>query len=148
MRKLLHVAAALAVLMVCGGSALAAGDAAKGKADFTTALCATCHQIGPGAKNLVGPELNGIVGRKAASIARPATIAAQVDGSGTVLLTIGRLVSMWGVDRGATDEGVAACAAYAVFDPRANLASMSFISSAIPSKTSSTRSAWPRQRWR
>ena len=76
MRKLLHVAAALAVLMMCGGSALAAGDAAKGKADFTTALCATCHQIGPGAKNLVGPELNGIVGRKAASVADYPTYSA------------------------------------------------------------------------
>jgi len=62
--------------MVTGGSAQAAGDAEKGKADFTTALCATCHQIGPGAKNLVGPELNGIVGRKAASIAGYPTYSA------------------------------------------------------------------------
>jgi cytochrome c len=76
MRKVLRVAAALTALMLCGGSALAAGDAAKGKADFTTALCATCHQIGPGAKNLVGPELNGIVGRKAASVADYPTYSA------------------------------------------------------------------------
>ena len=76
MRKVLRVAAALTALMVCGGSALAAGDAAKGKADFTTALCATCHQIGPGAKNLVGPELNGIVGRKAAAVADYPTYSA------------------------------------------------------------------------
>ena len=27
-----------------------------------------CHQIGPGAKNLVGPELNGLNGRKAGSV--------------------------------------------------------------------------------
>jgi len=74
MRKVLRVAATLAALLMCGGSALAAGDAAKGKADFTTALCATCHQIGPGAKNLVGPELNGIVGRKAASVADYASL--------------------------------------------------------------------------
>jgi cytochrome c len=47
--------------------ALAEGDAAKGKAAF--AKCGICHQVGPGAKTLVGPELNGIVGRKAASIA-------------------------------------------------------------------------------
>jgi cytochrome c len=45
----------------------AEGDATKGKAAF--AKCAICHQVGPGAQNLVGPELNGIVGRKAASIA-------------------------------------------------------------------------------
>ncbi|MGH6825693.1 c-type cytochrome [Methyloceanibacter sp.] len=69
MRKVLRVAVAAVALAVLGGSAQAAGDAEKGKADFTTALCATCHQIGPGAKTLVGPELNGIVGRKAASVA-------------------------------------------------------------------------------
>ena len=69
MRKVLRVAVAAAALTALGGSAQAAGDAEKGKAEFTTALCATCHQVGPGAKTLVGPELNGIVGRKAASIA-------------------------------------------------------------------------------
>ena len=76
MRKVVRVAVAAAALMVTGGSAQAAGDAEKGKADYTTALCATCHQIGPGAKNLVGPELNGIVGRKAASIAGYPTYSA------------------------------------------------------------------------
>jgi cytochrome c len=49
------------------GPALAEGDATKGKAAF--AKCGICHQVGPGAKTLVGPELNGIVGRKAASVA-------------------------------------------------------------------------------
>src|SRR6478752_8816954 len=47
--------------------ALAQGDATKGKAAF--AKCGICHQVGPGAKTLVGPELNGVVGRKAASVA-------------------------------------------------------------------------------
>ena len=56
-----------ALLAAWSGSALAAGDAAKGKEVF--AKCALCHQVGPGAKTLVGPELNGIIGRKAASIA-------------------------------------------------------------------------------
>jgi cytochrome c len=55
-------------------SALAEGDAAKGKAAF--AKCGICHQVGPGAKTLVGPELNGIVGRKAASVADYATYSA------------------------------------------------------------------------
>jgi cytochrome c len=55
------------VLVASSGPALAQGDAAKGKAAF--AKCAICHQIGPGAKTLVGPELNGAVGRKAASVA-------------------------------------------------------------------------------
>jgi cytochrome c len=40
---------------------LAQGDATKGKAAF--AKCGICHQVGPGAKTLVGPELNGVVGR-------------------------------------------------------------------------------------
>jgi cytochrome c len=68
MRKLLGVViASAAALIVLGGSAFAAGDAEKGKAAF--AKCGICHQVGPGAKTLVGPELNGIVGRKAASVA-------------------------------------------------------------------------------
>ncbi|MFV0299234.1 MAG: c-type cytochrome [Hyphomicrobiaceae bacterium] len=29
--------------------------------------CRACHQIGEGAKNAVGPELNGVIGRKAGS---------------------------------------------------------------------------------
>jgi cytochrome c len=67
MRMVVCVAfAGLALAGLCT-SALAAGDAEKGKAAF--AKCAICHQVGPGAKTLVGPELNGIVGRKAASVA-------------------------------------------------------------------------------
>jgi cytochrome c len=58
---------AAAVLVGVYGPAFAEGDATKGKAAF--AKCGICHQVGPGAKTLVGPELNGIVGRKAASIA-------------------------------------------------------------------------------
>jgi cytochrome c len=53
--------------MAVTGSAFAEGDAAKGKAAF--GKCGICHQVGPGAKTLVGPELNGIVGRKAGSVA-------------------------------------------------------------------------------
>ena len=58
---------AAVALMALSAPALAEGDATKGKAAF--AKCAICHQVGPGAKTLVGPELNGIVGRKAAGIA-------------------------------------------------------------------------------
>jgi cytochrome c len=43
-----------------------AQDAAAGQKDFV--VCRACHQIGPGAKNAVGPELNGVVGRKAGSV--------------------------------------------------------------------------------
>jgi cytochrome c len=67
MRKSLSVAVWAAALVALSGSAFAAGDAAKGKEVF--AKCGICHQVGPGAKTLIGPELNGIVGRKAASIA-------------------------------------------------------------------------------
>lgn len=41
------------------------GDPAAGQRDF--AICMACHQIGPNAKNAVGPVLNGVVGRKTAS---------------------------------------------------------------------------------
>jgi cytochrome c len=40
-----------------------AQDAAAGEKVF--AKCKICHQIGDGAKNAVGPVLNGVVGRKA-----------------------------------------------------------------------------------
>ena len=69
MRKLTPFALSGVLLAACGGSALAAGDAAKGKEVF--AQCTVCHMIGPGATTLIGPELNGVVGRKAASIAYP-----------------------------------------------------------------------------
>jgi cytochrome c len=44
-----------------------ADDAANGQKVFNR--CRACHNIGPGAHNKVGPQLNGIVGRKAASVA-------------------------------------------------------------------------------
>lgn len=43
-----------------------ADDADKGEQIFKR--CKTCHQIGEGAKNTVGPQLNGIVGRHAGSV--------------------------------------------------------------------------------
>jgi cytochrome c len=58
---------AATTLLALSAPALADGDATKGKAAF--GKCGICHQIGPGAATLVGPELNGIVGRKAASVA-------------------------------------------------------------------------------
>ena len=57
----------LLALAASGGAASAAGDAAAGQGTFR--VCRTCHQIGEGAKNFVGPELNGVVGRKAGSVA-------------------------------------------------------------------------------
>ena len=43
------------------------GDAGAGEKVF--AKCKSCHQVGENAKNLIGPELNGVIGRKAASVA-------------------------------------------------------------------------------
>ena len=43
--------------------AASAQDAALGEKVFLK--CKTCHQIGEGAKDAVGPVLNGVVGRKA-----------------------------------------------------------------------------------
>jgi cytochrome c len=67
MRSFQFIGLVAFAFVALNGPALAAGDATKGKAAF--AKCGICHQVGPGAKTLVGPELNGIVGRKAASIA-------------------------------------------------------------------------------
>ena len=70
MSKLSSLALGAALLADFSGSALAEGDAAKG-AELFKSTCGLCHQIGPGAKTLIGPELNGIVGRKAASTNYP-----------------------------------------------------------------------------
>jgi cytochrome c2 len=43
-----------------------AQDVAKGEASFKK--CLICHSIGPGAQNKVGPEQNGLDGRKAGSV--------------------------------------------------------------------------------
>jgi cytochrome c len=51
-------------MAVC--SPVAAQDAAAGEKVF--AKCRACHQVGEKAKNLVGPKLNGLFGRKAGTI--------------------------------------------------------------------------------
>ena len=62
------IAAAMTVLALTGfaGSALAEGDAAAGEKVFKK--CKACHAVGDGAKNKVGPMLNGIVGSEIASV--------------------------------------------------------------------------------
>lgn len=64
--KFASMIAALAFMAPTAG-ANAAGDAAAGETLFKQ-KCAVCHKIGEGAKNFVGPQLNGIVGRKSASV--------------------------------------------------------------------------------
>ena len=55
-----------ALIVIASSSAVAsaalAQDAAAGKTSFNK--CLACHAIGEGAKNKVGPELNGLDGRK------------------------------------------------------------------------------------
>ena len=64
MKSVLKLAALAGVLALAlqGTSARADGDAALGEKVFLK--CKACHQIGEGAKNGVGPSLNGVIGRK------------------------------------------------------------------------------------
>ncbi len=63
-----EIAAALTALALTGvaGSAFAEGDAVAGEKIFKK--CKACHQVGDGAKNRVGPVLNGIVDNEIASV--------------------------------------------------------------------------------
>jgi len=65
MNKFLMIAAVSAATTLLPASAFA-GDAAKGEAIFKK--CSSCHMIGEGAENGVGPQLNGVVGRAAGSV--------------------------------------------------------------------------------
>lgn len=58
-------AACLALGIVLPGIATAQ-DIAAGERSF--AKCRACHQVGESARNLVGPELNGLFGRKAGTV--------------------------------------------------------------------------------
>ncbi len=62
MRKVHATAAIVVCTLSLVSIAHAAGDAAAGEQSFKK--CLPCHSIGPGAKNKVGPELNGLDGRK------------------------------------------------------------------------------------
>ena len=59
------LALAAAVLLVSSASAFAQ-DVAAGERSF--AKCRACHQVGETAKNLIGPMLNGLFGRKSGTI--------------------------------------------------------------------------------
>ena len=56
--------AALALVVLAGTAQ--AQDAALGEKVFLK--CKVCHQIGEGAKNAVGPVLNGLIGRKTGTV--------------------------------------------------------------------------------
>ncbi len=75
--------ALLAALQFVATPAFAAdGDPKEGEEVFKA--CRACHQVGPTAKNALGPVLNGILGRKAGTIEgfnySPANQKAGADG--------------------------------------------------------------------
>ncbi|SCZ04339.1 c-type cytochrome [Microvirga guangxiensis] len=55
-----------AAVLLAGLAHAQAQDAAAGEKVF--AQCRACHQVGPNAKNAVGPELNGLIGRHSGSV--------------------------------------------------------------------------------
>jgi len=60
--KKLTLSALVLIASSTATSMALAQDAAAGKTSF--GKCMACHSIGEGAKNKVGPELNGLDGRK------------------------------------------------------------------------------------
>jgi cytochrome c len=66
MKKLL-VSALVIIASSAAASAALAQDAEAGKTSFNK--CLACHAIGEDAKNKVGPELNGLDGRKSGTAA-------------------------------------------------------------------------------
>jgi cytochrome c len=57
---------AISATLALGATVVVAQDAENGAEVFKR--CRACHDVGPTAKNKVGPVLNGIVGRKAGTI--------------------------------------------------------------------------------
>ena len=53
-------------LFLAETAAASAQDAAAGEKVFLK--CRACHQVGENAKNLIGPVLNGLFGRKSGSV--------------------------------------------------------------------------------
>ena len=66
MRKILTPAAIAFAAAALIATPSLAGDAEKGAKVYKK--CVSCHMIGDKAKNRVGPQLNGIIGREIASI--------------------------------------------------------------------------------
>lgn len=66
MIRIVSAGFALAILLGAASGGALAADAAAGQKTF--AVCKACHQVGETAKNAVGPKLNGVVGRPAASL--------------------------------------------------------------------------------
>ncbi len=65
-RLVLSLAFAAGAAFALHAGTAAAQDAAAGEKVFLK--CKACHQVGEGAKNAVGPVLNGVVGRHSGSV--------------------------------------------------------------------------------
>jgi cytochrome c len=65
MRRLVF-GAVVAALSVAMSTAAPAADVENGKSVWNK--CRACHQLGENAKNMVGPILNGLFGRKAGTV--------------------------------------------------------------------------------
>ena len=64
--KKLTLSALVVISSSAAASATLAQDVAAGKSSFNK--CLACHTIGEGAKNKVGPVLNGLDGRKSGTV--------------------------------------------------------------------------------
>ncbi|MGA0594136.1 c-type cytochrome [Enterovirga sp. CN4-39] len=64
--SIIRSAGIAAVLAAATSSPSLAQDAGAGERVY--AQCRACHQIGEGARNIVGPQLNGLFGRKAGTV--------------------------------------------------------------------------------
>ncbi len=65
MDRILTFAAAFALI---AGAAQAGGNPIAGRTDFNT-QCGICHAVTPGSGFKMGPNLHGVVGRKAGTLA-------------------------------------------------------------------------------
>jgi cytochrome c len=66
MRSFLSLSTALVALGLMANTTASAQDAAAGERIFNQ--CRACHQVGPTARNGVGPQLNGLFGRNKGSV--------------------------------------------------------------------------------
>jgi cytochrome c len=64
--KISTLSALVVVTSLAAATAARAQDATAGKTSFNK--CLACHAIGEGAKNKVGPALNGLDGRKSGTV--------------------------------------------------------------------------------
>ena len=60
------ILSSLALLLPVLTHSAMAQDISAGERSF--AKCRACHQLGEGARNLVGPELNGLIGRHSGAV--------------------------------------------------------------------------------